>query len=70
MKMTDFEKIERTKAFLKAWIEEKPKKKPEWGTDMGGNYDDCETNGYNICAWHHAEQAELLLREIEDTSDQ
>jgi len=38
-------------------------KSPTWrGAHDGGNYDDCETNGYELAAWAAAVIAEEALK--------
>lgn len=44
-------------------ITSQPKSKPDWcDAHDSGNYDDCESNGYDICAWEYGEKAREALK--------
>lgn len=54
---------ERLERALSEIVGKRPKgEKPEWGDGHGGcNFDDAESNGYDICAWGCADIAEAAL---------
>ena len=47
----------------------KPKRRPEWHEDTGHNFDDAESNGYDIAAWDLAEIAEAALKAVHKDND-